>query len=197
MANEQNSSKKILDAALTLFAERGYEAASTREICELAGITKPTLYYFFKSKEAIYGTLSRDAMSEFHAIATEGLSRPGSLRDRLKRVAERVFDDAIRRPRLWRLVFAVVYTPNVPFARELHEPYMAMAQQLRQALTLAARSGEIRAGNIDTRVLVLMGAMGETISNSLLFNTPKLTRKLAHTIIDTVFDGWLPLKTRA
>ena len=40
----------ILQCALELFYKRGYDAAGVKEIVEMAGITKPTMYYYFKSK---------------------------------------------------------------------------------------------------------------------------------------------------
>lgn len=40
----------ILQCALDLFYRRGYDAAGVQEIVEMAGITKPTMYYYFKSK---------------------------------------------------------------------------------------------------------------------------------------------------
>ncbi len=43
----------ILDAALTLFAEQGYDKTSLREIAEQVGVTKAALYYHFPSKEQI------------------------------------------------------------------------------------------------------------------------------------------------
>ncbi|SFS01058.1 TetR/AcrR family transcriptional regulator [Anaeromicropila populeti] len=46
--------EKILECALQLFYQRGYDAVSIQEIVNHAGITKPTLYYYFKSK---YGLL--------------------------------------------------------------------------------------------------------------------------------------------
>ncbi len=42
---------KIMNAMCTLIAQNGYDKASTNKICELAGITKPTLYYYFKNKQ--------------------------------------------------------------------------------------------------------------------------------------------------
>jgi AcrR family transcriptional regulator len=43
----------LLDKALLLFAKLGYEGCSVREIVELAGVTKPTLYHYFQSKEGV------------------------------------------------------------------------------------------------------------------------------------------------
>lgn len=50
-ANERKN--EILDAAAALFAQKGFDHTSTNEIMEAVGIAKGTLYYHFKSKEAI------------------------------------------------------------------------------------------------------------------------------------------------
>ena len=46
----------ILETALDLFYARGYDAVGVQEIVERSGVTKPTLYYYFKSK---YGLLEQ------------------------------------------------------------------------------------------------------------------------------------------
>jgi TetR/AcrR family transcriptional regulator len=50
---EQETGARILDAALQLFARKGYEYVSVQEIAEAVGVTKPTLYYYFKSKQGL------------------------------------------------------------------------------------------------------------------------------------------------
>lgn len=45
--------RHIARAAARLFAERGYDATSVREIVEAAGVAKPTMYYYFRSKEGL------------------------------------------------------------------------------------------------------------------------------------------------
>jgi AcrR family transcriptional regulator len=52
--------QRILDAALILFAERGYDATSMREIAERIGTTKAALYYHFASKGDIVRTMLVD-----------------------------------------------------------------------------------------------------------------------------------------
>src|SRR4051794_40230231 len=44
---------RILDVALELFAEHGYEKTSLREIADRLGVTKAALYYHFRTKEDI------------------------------------------------------------------------------------------------------------------------------------------------
>ncbi|HTW09672.1 MAG TPA: TetR/AcrR family transcriptional regulator [Acidimicrobiales bacterium] len=48
---------RVLDAALDLFIEQGYDKASLRELAERMGFTKAALYYHFKSKSAILSAL--------------------------------------------------------------------------------------------------------------------------------------------
>jgi TetR/AcrR family transcriptional regulator len=47
----------LLNCALALFSQRGYDAVSVREIVEAAGVTKPTLYHYFSSKRGLLDAL--------------------------------------------------------------------------------------------------------------------------------------------
>jgi AcrR family transcriptional regulator len=53
----------ILDAALTVFAERGFEAARLDDVAARAGVAKGTLYLYFKDKEALFEDVVRRAVS--------------------------------------------------------------------------------------------------------------------------------------
>ena len=44
---------KILSIALDLFSSKGFDAVGVQTLCEKSGITKPTLYYYFGSKEGV------------------------------------------------------------------------------------------------------------------------------------------------
>jgi AcrR family transcriptional regulator len=48
---KQSTRERILDVALDLFVEQGYEGTSLREIAEVMGFTKAALYYHFASKD--------------------------------------------------------------------------------------------------------------------------------------------------
>ena len=52
-----STKEKILDAALTLFAQNGYEPTSMEQIASEVGIKAPSLYKHFKGKEDIFNTL--------------------------------------------------------------------------------------------------------------------------------------------
>ena len=51
----------LLETALSLFYEKGYDAVGVQEIVDQAGVTKPTLYYYFGSKRGLLeALLNRD-----------------------------------------------------------------------------------------------------------------------------------------
>ena len=53
----ERTAARILDAAEAVFAERGYEAASLREIARRAGLQQPGLYNHFASKRDLYAAV--------------------------------------------------------------------------------------------------------------------------------------------
>lgn len=53
----EQTSRRVLDAAEALFAERGFEATSLRAIARASGIQQPGLYNYFSSKEALYAAV--------------------------------------------------------------------------------------------------------------------------------------------
>jgi AcrR family transcriptional regulator len=55
--------RRILEAARRLFADRGYQVSTTRDLAEAAGIANGTLFNYFAGKEAVLASLVADAMA--------------------------------------------------------------------------------------------------------------------------------------
>ncbi|MGC4062524.1 MAG: CerR family C-terminal domain-containing protein [Aquabacterium sp.] len=53
-ARGEETRRRIIEVALRLFGERGFEGASTREIAQAAGVNAPALQYYFDNKEGVY-----------------------------------------------------------------------------------------------------------------------------------------------
>jgi AcrR family transcriptional regulator len=82
----------ILDAALALFAEAGYDRTSTNAIAARAGMSPGSLYQYFPNKEAIAEALSRrllEQLREAHAAAFDATEAAGlPLADLVSRVVD-------------------------------------------------------------------------------------------------------------
>ena len=61
----------ILDKSMELFSAKGYEGVSVSELTEAAGITKPTLYYYFGSKEGVFEAVCQLHYSRLNALISE------------------------------------------------------------------------------------------------------------------------------
>jgi len=185
------SNDRILKKALELFSEKGYDATSVREICEAAGITKPTLYHFYGSKEGVYRAIVEGALERFQADMIFALTGEGSLRDRLVRMARGYVDATLREPDLARFIMALIHNPprSAP-ATDFVGFYQGILDALARAVDVAVARGEVRAGPTDVRLLVFMGALGEAMHGHLLVGRPVLTPALADTLVDTVLGGW-------
>jgi TetR/AcrR family transcriptional regulator len=76
--------KAILDAAVQLFSENGYDGVSMRRIAEAAGVSKANIYHHFASKEALYLAIlhgSAQHLSEIVEVLAEG---DGDFQQRLR-----------------------------------------------------------------------------------------------------------------
>src|SRR5512138_1753489 len=79
---KQARPKEILDAALAVFAEKGFAAARMEDIAAKAGVTKGTIYLYFPSKEEVFKSLAREHVGEtLQMAARQALGYEGSAFD--------------------------------------------------------------------------------------------------------------------
>ncbi|UBU10469.1 TetR/AcrR family transcriptional regulator [Nonomuraea gerenzanensis] len=93
--------ERIQQVALELFAERGYDKTSLQEVAERLEITRPALYYHFRTKEDILASVVDrlcDSIDELTAWAAEQPRTAESRREILRRMSELMEDQ-------WRPMF--------------------------------------------------------------------------------------------
>ncbi|MGW3011820.1 TetR/AcrR family transcriptional regulator [Streptomyces sp. NPDC001219] len=71
--------RRIQDVALELFVRNGYEKTSLREIAEILEVSKPAIYYHFKSKEDILLSIFQDLTRPVDDIISWGRQQPRTL----------------------------------------------------------------------------------------------------------------------
>jgi AcrR family transcriptional regulator len=83
-AASEETRRQILETALALFRERGFEATTMRDVAARAGLSLGSAYYYFKSKEAIVGAYYDYTQQQHAARAREAFAREKTLRERLR-----------------------------------------------------------------------------------------------------------------
>lgn len=191
--SQPTSAERILSTALDLFAVKGYDATAVREICEAAGITKPTLYHFYGSKEGVLQALVTSGFERFRHLVDSAMAGPGAFRDRLKILARALFESAHHQPHFWRFMYGVVWAPPGTASEptpSCTEFYAGVVGVLAKAADQAVKAGELAPGPLEVRMLVLMGSITEAATGYVISGKPELTPQLADELIDTILDGW-------
>ncbi|WP_461883792.1 TetR/AcrR family transcriptional regulator [Fusicatenibacter sp.] len=100
----------IMNAALTLFYESGYDAVGVQQIVDAAGVTKPTLYYYFGSKQGLLEALLKEHFQIMEQKLTEAAETGKNIPEKLYRIARAFFNGASEDPRFYMLMMALFYS---------------------------------------------------------------------------------------
>ncbi len=115
--------REILDAALTVFAAQGYGATRLDDVAAAAGVTKGTIYYYFKNKDALLVRLVADHDRKTFAKMESRLGRlsgPVSAKLRMA-MREGFLEPADQTRRLVHVVLLELHgTAPALFARTVH-----------------------------------------------------------------------------
>jgi AcrR family transcriptional regulator len=97
---------RILNGAMRVFAERGYEGASMVEIARAGGVTAAVIYDHFASKQELHGALLEEQTDALlaHVGTAVGSAGPGSAR-RMSVGVDAFFEFVEAHPFAWRLIF--------------------------------------------------------------------------------------------
>jgi len=103
--------QRILDAALVLFAEHGYQDTSVRMLAESAGVAQGLLYSHFEGKQALLHAIFEESVGDVReSFAIADAAPP---RERLERLIRGSFEVLERNLPFWRLSYGVRMQPAV------------------------------------------------------------------------------------
>ena len=82
--SQNETYKNILDAATRLFAEHGYDRVGMRDVCDLVGVSLPSVYHYFKDKQNLYRAVELANFGRVEARLIKAMNKAGSPILRLK-----------------------------------------------------------------------------------------------------------------
>lgn len=181
---------RLLSGATALFASKGYAATTVREIVERAGVTKPVLYYYFRSKEGIYLDLMREPFSEFAALVEEAVLEAGSARERLFRLCLMAYDIFIENLDAARVMYSIYYGPpqGAPFI-DFDAYHRRFQEAVLQVLRDGIRGGEFRRVDLHDAMWAVIGAVNVAMEVELCHPPQSLGRDGVRRVLETVLEG--------
>jgi len=167
--------RRLLDAALAVFASRGFGNATLDEVAEAAGLTKGAIYSNFASKDDLfYAMMSDQVLHRAEAVRTALTSRPAGPDDdpdspegqRDAREVGRLLTEAFTREREWQLVFLDFWGRAVRddvvrarFLAHRRTVRQAIAERIEQAAGRLPGVGELTRAELVTVVLALSNGL--------------------------------------
>jgi AcrR family transcriptional regulator len=136
---KQETRQRLLEIALRLFREQGYDATPVEQITKAANVAKGTFFNYFETKEAILPALAEWRLRQLEKALTPSQGVPASPVARIKMALCLVAEDPLTDPQLVQQLFAAMM--RQPESKHIGAGFIQLlAEQVRQAQT----AGEIR-----------------------------------------------------
>src|SRR4051812_28028524 len=160
--SEPDKRERILEAAVKIFAEKGFYNAKVSEIARVAGVADGTIYLYFKSKDDLLISLFEDRMEEVNRNLAAALAGEGDPVERLRRALAAHFALVQEHPQLAE-VLTVELRQSSKFLKE-YQPskFGEFLKLIATAIEDGQRAGTMRA-DIDAPLVAraIFGAVDE------------------------------------
>lgn len=175
-----NNREIILKNALGLFASYGYDAAGIQEICDRSGITKPTLYHYFKSKRGLMEALLAEHFSPYIKRLKDACDYRRDLPQNIAEVLRCIFRFADDNLLFYQLQFSMRSAPARGESYDIIRPWVKAQYDPIHALFSAAAvdNGNMR-GRAHAYTITLLGMANAYIQQAVEENSA-LSDELAY-----------------
>lgn len=189
--HQEDKRRLILEAAVHVFAHKGYHAARVGDIAEEAGVAHGLLYHYFPSKEALLETIFRDTWRDVLDAVRSVEVTEESARAQLAGIAKILLRSWRRDPDLVRVLVREV-TRSSHLQERIDEIDAAFAG-LERIVARGQAQGEFRA-DLDARMVsyVFYGALEEILTGWVLGQLEEGDEAIARaeeTVIEVVCGG--------
>ena len=195
----EDKRRLLLEAAVRVFARKGYHAARVGDIAEEAGVAYGLLYHYFDSKEDVLRSVFRETWRALIGTIQSVEEAGDPPREQLRKVAEILLRSWRRDPDLVRvLVLDVTRSPLLP--GEMDEIAASFAA-IQAIVERGQADGSIRS-DLDARLAsyVFYGAIDELLTGWVLGRLPDSDEDVARaerTLVEIVTGGLAPDRATA
>ena len=183
--------RELLDAAVRVFARKGFRAARVGDIAEEAGVAHGLLYHYFRSKEEVLETIFRETW-QLLVVETERIEASGvALREQLRRFARIYLGSWLMTPELIGvLVREIARSPQVG---ERVDEIGGVFRSLHRMIEAAKVDGDVRADcNVRFATWAVYGALEEILTGWVLGQLPaeeEDVERAVGTVVDVAWAG--------
>lgn len=189
---DEQTRQRLLRAGVHVFDRKGYDAASVREIVERAGVTKPALYYHFRSKEGLLTAILEEGWRQFDTTLERAAERPGSTRARLEALGDDLFGLFSGNVPFVRVAHTLILGPGAaPVALDLEALDRSLERTIGRIVEEGLASGEVVRGEPRTVALAFAGVLGACAARQLHPPYRAMDPNEFRQVLGLLFDGIL------
>ena len=191
--NEKLAAEKrrlILDAAVRVFAQQGFNQCRVSDIADEAGVAYGLVYHYFRSKDEVLDTLFLERWNVMLDVIREADAGEGPARDKLQTIAAFIVDSYRHDPDLMKVIIVEVTRAANSFGRT-HLGKIREAYQLIAGIVAAAQaSGEFRTDvTAQFAALAFYGAIEQVLTGWILGFVPEEFEQAKAFVVQTVCEG--------
>ncbi|MFN3414068.1 MAG: TetR/AcrR family transcriptional regulator [Thermoanaerobaculum sp.] len=187
---KQAKRKAILEAAVRVFAEKGYFGARMRDVAAAAQVADGTLYLYFDSKEDLLTAVLEEHAQAFVERARRDCGQLSDPRHMLRAVLERHFA-SLEANRALATVFQIELRHSRKFLRRIAKGQVSQYLQLLQELVASGVSQGVFRRELDPKVAarVIFGAVDELVTAWVLSQKPSALKQQLAPLLEVLFYG--------
>ena len=185
--------RQILDAAIRVFATRGFHACRVSDVADEAGVAYGLVYHYFGSKEEILSTLFAERWQIMLDAIAEIDRQEVPARDKLYLVASFIIDSYRHEPDLMKVIIVEVTRAANSFGRDHLAKIREAYQMIGQIVEAAQRDGSFKKEiSSDFAALMFYGAIEQLLSGWIFDLIPQSEEDFEHAkhlVVEAICGG--------
>jgi len=192
---QEDKRRLILDAAVRVFAQKGFHSSRVGDVAEEAGVAHGLLYHYFRSKDDVLESIFKETWADILSATRMVEETDEPARDRLAGIAKILLRAWRRDPDLVRVVVReIVRSPELQ--QRITDVHAAFAA-IERIVARGQEDGEFRA-DVDARLasFVFYGALEEILTGWVLGTLDDGDEQIARaeqTVVEIVCGGLAPV----
>jgi TetR/AcrR family fatty acid metabolism transcriptional regulator len=183
---------EILNAARTVFAQKGYAAATVDEIAELAGVAKGTVYCYFPSKFDVFVGTLRQGMLHIKELTCARMDAASTAAGKVRAFIRARLEYGEENRDFFRIYFTefsnMVLQPS-PVRQEFQDVYDQQARMLEQAIVAGIEAGEVRPVDALRAAYVIYEVTRSTIAHRIQGLVTDSVEESEQIVFDLIWGG--------
>jgi len=185
-----HDAQSLLDVAVRVFTERGYDGTSMEHLAKAAGITKSSFYHHVEGKEELLRRSLDRALDRLFAVLDEEAAQSGRAIDRLQHVVRRTVDVLVAE--LPHVTLLLRVRGNTEVQRQALERRREFDRRVTTLVLQAEEQGDLRASIDEGLTTKLLFGMINSITEWYRPDHGLPAGRLADAVVEIVLNGLRP-----